>query len=97
LDLKVEDNQDRKRFEARVEGNNVFIDYIRTTSLIYLTHTEVPSELEGQGIGSALVEKVLEQVRNMGLGLAPLCPFVAAYIRKNPKWKSLVDLRYNVG
>ena len=97
MDLKVRDNQDRKRFEARIDDYVVFIDYIRTTNLIYLTHTEVPSELEGQGIGSALVEQVLEKVRILGLSLAPLCPFVAGYIRKNPQWKSLVDHRYSVG
>lgn len=59
MDLAVRDNRDRKRFEAQIEDHWAFIDYILTRDIIYLTHTEVPAELEGQGIGSGLIERVL--------------------------------------
>jgi predicted GNAT family acetyltransferase len=97
MDLAVRDNQDRKRFEAQIEDHWAFIDYILTRDIIYLTHTEVPAQLEGRGIGSGLIEKVLKQLQQRGLKIAPLCPFVAAYIKKHPHWKELVDGRYNVG
>ena len=63
---------------------------------IYLTHTEVPRELEGKGIGSQLVEKTLQDIERQGLRLVPLCPFVAAYIKKHPEWRRIVMKGINI-
>lgn len=57
---------------------------------IYLTHTEVPPALEGKGIASQLVLKVLQDIEHKNLKLVPLCPFVAGYIQKHPEWKKLI-------
>jgi hypothetical protein len=56
----------------------------------YLTHTEALPELEGKGIGSTLVKRVLEDIERKKLTLVPLCPFVAAYIQRHPEWKKLL-------
>ncbi len=66
------------------------IEYVKQPGKIYLTHTEVPESLEGKGIGSALVRQVLEDIREKGLILVPLCPFVAAYISQHPEYQILV-------
>ena len=58
--------------------------------MIVLTHTEVPRELAGRGIGSRLVEKALADIDRQGLRLIPRCSFVAGYIRKNPRWERIV-------
>lgn len=97
MELNINDNPERKRFEATVEDQIAFIEYIRTRDKIYLTHTEVPQELSGKGIGKALVKGVLEEVKRLDLELVPLCPFVALYIKRNPEWKSLVMKGINVG
>jgi predicted GNAT family acetyltransferase len=57
---------------------------------IILTHTEVPKELEGKGIGGKMIKLVLEDVEKLGLELIPLCPFTAAYIKRHPEWKRLL-------
>ena len=57
---------------------------------IYLTHTEVLPALEGKGIASQLVLKVLQDIEHKNLKLVPLCPFVAGYIQKHPEWKKLI-------
>jgi len=85
------DNIDEKQYEFHVGGYIAKIEYIKTNDReIYLTHTETPIPLEGQGIASQLVKKVLEDIQNKGLRLVPLCPFVTGYIRKNPEWRKLV-------
>ncbi|MDU1905537.1 MAG: GNAT family N-acetyltransferase [Dysgonomonas sp.] len=85
------DNIDEKQYEFHVDNYIAKIEYIKTNDgEIYLTHTETPIPLEGQGIASQLVNKVLEDIQDKGLRLVPLCPFVAGYIRKNPEWKKLV-------
>ena len=76
----------KKRFELHLGDQIAFIDYIlNKNGNIFLTHTEVPVGLEGNGMGSAIVSKALEYIRKEGLKLAPLCPFVAAYIKEHPE------------
>jgi predicted GNAT family acetyltransferase len=58
--------------------------------VITFTHTEVPPELNGRGIGSTLVRGALEQVRFRGLKVVPKCPFVAAYMGKHPEFNDLL-------
>ena len=66
------------------------MDYILTADKIYLTHTEVPKELEGKGIGSKLVKEVFDYIESEKLKMIPLCPFVKAYVQRHPEWKKLV-------
>lgn len=84
-------NADKKRFEWNVEGHTAFIDYIlNTQNEIFLTHTEVPQELAGKGIGSKLVKAVLDYIKAEEWTLYPTCSFVASYIKKNEEYQSLV-------
>jgi predicted GNAT family acetyltransferase len=88
--VTVEHHPERSRFEARIEGKIAYLEYVRIGSSLILSHTEVPQELEGRGIGSALVKEGLEYVRSNDLTAAPICPFVRAYIRRHPEYKELV-------
>ena len=83
-------NPEKRRYESLVEDQLIFIEYIETPEQIFLVHTEVPTSLEGKGYGSELVEKTLEQVKQSGKQLVPLCPFVASYIQKNRTWLPMV-------
>jgi len=62
-----------------------------TAKFITLEHTEVPPELGGKGIGSRLVEGVLDQVRNDGMKVIPACDFVRGWIDKHPAYADLVQ------
>ena len=55
------DNTEKKQYELHVGNLTPKIEYIKNKNgEIYLTHTEVPSALEGKGIGSQLVEQALK-------------------------------------
>jgi Predicted acetyltransferase len=85
----------KKRFELHIEGHIAFIDYIlNNENIMFLTHTEVPKELGGKGIGKILVQNALEYLKANGYKLAPLCPFVAAYVKRNPEWKEILAQGY---
>ena len=91
------DNQEANQYEFRVGKYLAKIEYIKTNNgEIYLTHTEVPVALEGQGIGSQLAEKALKDIQEKNLRLIPLCPFVAGYIKKHPVWRQLVMKGINI-
>lgn len=94
--MEVINNTDRKRFELQIEDKTAFIEYIRTTDKLFLTHTEVPKELEGQGIGSKMVVHAFNFIKADNLKLVPLCPFVAAYLKRHPEWKNILAEGYSV-
>ncbi len=94
--LQITDNLGKKRFEATVDNQLVIVEYNVGPTKIFLTHTEVPKELEGKGIASALVEEVLQEIEARQLKVAPLCPFVATYLIKHPEWKKLLADGYQV-
>ena len=89
-DFILIDNKAQNQYEFQLQGKGAKIEYIRASDRIFLTHTEVPKALEGKGIGSKLVKAVLEDIQKQNLTLIPMCPFVAAYIKQNPEWRSLV-------
>ena len=90
-------NPEKKRFELQVENHTAFMEFILSKEdIFFLTHTEVPNELEGKGVGVAIVEKTLNYLKEHHYTLAPLCPFVAKYLLRNPEWQSILAKGYRV-
>jgi predicted GNAT family acetyltransferase len=87
---EIRDNSDRNRFEMDAGNGIAVVNYRLAPGMITLSHTEVPEELEGQGLGSTIVRGVLDIVRTRGLKVVPACGFVAAFIRKNPDYRDLL-------
>jgi predicted GNAT family acetyltransferase len=56
----------------------------------------VPSELEGKGIASKMAKFALEQIKEEGLKLVPLCPFIASYLKRHTEYKDLLAKGYNI-
>ena len=96
MDVFVSENKEKKRFEVTLDGKVAVIEYIRAEDKMYLTHTEVPNEFEGKGIASKMVKQVLQKIKDEGLKLVPLCPFIASYIKRHPEWKEILAKGYNV-
>ncbi len=87
----VTDNAAENRFEMVVEGHTAFVVYRRAAPSIQLLHAEVPAALEGKGVGSALVRATLDAIRPEGLKVVPRCPFIAAFIAKNPGYADMLE------
>jgi uncharacterized protein len=85
----VRDNTERNRFELDADGHIAFSNYKRSNGLLTILHTEVPKELEGRGIGSALVRGLLEIARAQGLKVHAVCPFVKSYLDRHPEYSNL--------
>ncbi len=86
----VNNNAAKHRFELEVEGHLAAAYYERSGNVITFEHTEVPAELGGKGVGSRLVKGALDQVRAEGLQVVAQCPFVKAWIGKNPAYADLL-------
>lgn len=89
--IPLHKNEDKKRFEIEVNKHFAFIEYRENQHQISLIHTEAEPELAGIGAAAAVVEKTLTYIQESGKKLLPFCPYVFAYIKKHPEWKSIVD------
>jgi predicted GNAT family acetyltransferase len=89
---EIINNPQKHRFEADLgDGSLAIADYDLTSGKIIFTHTEVPAEHEGHGIGTALVRFALNFARENRLLVIPVCPFFAAYFKKHPEEQNLLD------
>jgi hypothetical protein len=88
---EVRHDERRHRFELDEEGATGFLTYTRKDGTIVFTHTVVPSELEGRGIGSRIVRAGLDFARAEGLKVVPQCEFVRSYIERHPDDRDLLE------
>jgi uncharacterized protein len=54
-------------------------------------HTEVEERFGGRGLATILVAEALEATRADGKRVVPLCPMVAAFIKKHPEFADITD------
>jgi hypothetical protein len=85
----IRDNAQRHRFKLDAGGHVAFSEYQRAGNVLTIMHTEVPTEFNGRGIGSALVRGILDLARAQGLKVVPRCPFVAAFMDRHPEYADL--------
>ena len=91
MEVNVNHEVDNLRFTIEQEGHLALLTYMRAgKNRIVFTHTEVPPALEGRGLANQLAHNALEFARSEELVVIPLCPFVAAYIRRHPEYAPLV-------
>jgi len=89
-DIQLVNNELSRQFEMVADNVKAKIEYELQKDRMFLVHTEVPPALAGKGAGNAIVEKTLHYLEENNLKLVPLCPFVAAYVKKHPEWKRLL-------
>jgi predicted GNAT family acetyltransferase len=87
---KVRDNVALGRFELDLDGGLGFVSYRRAAGVVTLLHAEVPAALNGRGYGSRLVRGTLDLLRAEGARVVPLCPFIVAFMDRNPEYRELL-------
>jgi predicted GNAT family acetyltransferase len=92
---EVSNNRDEHRYEIH-EGTTLagFAVYRYRGDTVVFTHTEIEMPFEGRGLASRLIRAALDDVRSQHKTVTPLCPFVAAYIRRHPDYANLIDPSY---
>jgi predicted GNAT family acetyltransferase len=85
-------NDDLDRFETTVDGQTAFLTFRRDGRKLVLDHTEVPSSLEGHGVGGAIVRAALEYARANDLTVVPECAFVKSFLKHHPDEAARIKL-----
>ncbi len=91
LTVQREDGATRGRYVIHLApGYEAEMTYRKAADgTITIDHTGVPPDYEGRGIASRLVNKAIEDAREQGFKITPLCSYVVAQFRRHPEWADL--------
>lgn len=93
---EIRNDPAQHRYEAWLDGGPVgYASYRQEPGRTVFLHTEVSDQVEGRGVGRALVRGALDDVRARGEEAVPLCPFVASYIKTHHEYQDLVPRAYD--
>ena len=88
---RIVDNGEEQRYELWLGDERAgVIEYETRPGVVVLIHTEIDPDFEGHGLGSKLIAGALRDIRDRGLELVPICPFVRSYLRRHPEEQDLV-------
>ncbi|MET7771504.1 GNAT family N-acetyltransferase [Nocardia sp. NPDC005366] len=87
VENKVVNNSDKNRYEVFHSGDLAgFAEYVERDDVVDFVHTEIDDAFSGKGLGKVLAERALDDVIARGRVIEAHCPFIRAYIEKNPKY-----------
>lgn len=87
--IHVQHEPERSRYSATVDGAQAVADYRRDGNVTAFVHTEVPRQIEGRGVASALARRALDDARAAGQKVVPACDFFAHYMDTHPEYDDL--------
>jgi len=91
-DVAVVHRPDERRYELLLAGKTVgeLVYRDRGGGVLAFLHTEVDPTVQRRGLGSTLVAAALDDARDRGFRVVPICPFVDAYVRRHPEHADLL-------
>lgn len=85
-------SKDADRFTIEVDGTPAgYAEFADRDGRRTFPHTEVDDAFQGRGLATILIGDALQQTRDAGLRIVPVCPMVAAYVKKHPEFDDVVD------
>ncbi|GAA3342612.1 GNAT family N-acetyltransferase [Amorphoplanes nipponensis] len=91
MDVTVQDNPARHRFELLLDGEvGGFADYRDRDGAVVVVHSEVDPAHRGRGLGGVLARRTLDTLRERGAKVVPACPFFARYVADHPEYDAIV-------
>jgi len=94
-ELEITQNKAENRFETWINGQLSKLDYIEDKDTFVITHVGVHPEHRGHGVAGKLTQAGLEYAKAKSLRVVPMCSYAAAYIRRNPRYLSLIKQKGN--
>lgn len=87
--LEVIHSPSKNRFETWIDNQLSKLDYLLDEETIVMTHVGVYPEHRGQGVAGKLTEVALQYAKENSLRVIPMCPYIAAFIRRHPQYIEL--------
>lgn len=84
-------DKENSRYVLPVKDVFAKVDYELKEGVMYLTHSEVPQTLRGQGVGKVLIEQTFEKLTEEGYKAIAVCSYVKSIAMRNNKWKDIIS------
>ena len=88
--MEVIHDKQRQQFIMAVDGEEATVDYELREGKMYLTYSEVPFNIRGQGIGKVLVEKTFEKLTAEGYHAVAVCSYIKSVARDSDQWNKII-------
>lgn len=86
--IEIRDERgEHSRYSAYIDGRRIgFASCIQVRDTVLLPYVEVDVERRDLGIGSLLVRRVMDDARDEGNSVLPMCPFARRWADLHPKY-----------
>jgi len=88
--MEIKDNEFSRQFETTVDGKMASIEYSVQERKLFLTRVNVPEGVEEDPFVADFIKDILEIAEERRFRVVPTHPKVAAFFRKNPRYKDLL-------
>lgn len=89
--LNIVHDKEKQRFTLDINGELAKVDYKIKDKKMFLTHSEVPNNLRGKGIGKVLVEKTFEKLTAEKYQAVAVCSYIKAVKNRSEYWKEIIE------
>lgn len=84
-------NKESQQFILQIDKeNSAVIEYTLRDNIFYLTHSEVPSNMRGKGIGKILVEKTFDYIEQQNSKAKAICSYIKMVAMRSQKWSKII-------
>ncbi len=80
------------KYTIAVEGKTVgFADFVDRGDQRVFHHTEIDPAYGGRGLATILVEEALNEARDEGKRIVPVCSMIGTVLKKHPEFDDITD------
>jgi|688.fasta_scaffold103587_3 predicted GNAT family acetyltransferase len=91
MNTEVIHNEELQRYEILLDGEKVgHADYKVEGDVLVFDHTEVDPAQQGKNLAGILMREALDDVRERGLKMRPVCSYVVKFVERFDKYSDLV-------
>ncbi len=74
-----------------IDGQLVFARYRRVAGRLFIDHVEASPALRGTGAADTFMKALAADARASGEKIVPLCGYAAAWLRRRPEYRDILD------
>jgi len=88
--MEIKDNAFSRQFETLLDGKLISVEYSFQEKKIFLTRINVPDGFENEEYITELLNNIMAIAYERKFKVVPILPKIAAFFRKNPKYRDLL-------
>lgn len=88
--MDIRDNTFSRQFETYADGQLVTVEYSFQDRKIFLTKINTPERFDDDEFVTELLRNIMAIAEERKLKVVPTFPKIAAFFRKNPRYKELL-------